>query len=162
MGPGKDTHGTPIPEREGRGWATTRSTVRQTCTTKKTNTTVFDNVQMVQGVQEEAEEDRSSEDGRPERSAQHRRGKYHDHHCFQSSSIGHAQGHAPERAKKRRTREQVLPKGKKITFKAKNGSTLSMNFRLADVTKAMASVSEICHRRSRVVFDDEGRISWKS
>ena len=35
MGPGKDTHGTRVPEREGRGWPTTRSTVRQTCTTKR-------------------------------------------------------------------------------------------------------------------------------
>ena len=32
---GKDTHGTPMTERRGRGWPTTRSTVRQTCTTKK-------------------------------------------------------------------------------------------------------------------------------
>ena len=43
VGPGKDTHDTPMPEREGRGWPTTRSTVRQTCTTKKTGT-VFNNV----------------------------------------------------------------------------------------------------------------------
>ena len=35
VGPGKDTHGTPMPEREGHGWHTTRSTVRQTCTTKR-------------------------------------------------------------------------------------------------------------------------------
>ena len=35
MGPGKDTHGTTMPQREGRGWHTTRSIVRQTCTTKK-------------------------------------------------------------------------------------------------------------------------------
>ena len=35
MGPDKDTHGTPMREREGRGWPTTRSTVRQTCTTKR-------------------------------------------------------------------------------------------------------------------------------
>ena len=34
-GPGKDNHGTPMPAREGRGWPTTRSTMRQTCTTKK-------------------------------------------------------------------------------------------------------------------------------
>ena len=30
VGPRKDTHGTPMPAREGRGWPTTRSTVRQT------------------------------------------------------------------------------------------------------------------------------------
>ena len=35
MGPGKDTHGTPMPAKEGRGWPTTRSTVRQTCTPKR-------------------------------------------------------------------------------------------------------------------------------
>ena len=34
-GPSKDTLGTPMPEREGRGWHTTRSTVRQTCTIKR-------------------------------------------------------------------------------------------------------------------------------
>ena len=44
MGPGTDTHGTPMPEREGRGWPATRSTVRQTCTTKR-QTTVFTDVQ---------------------------------------------------------------------------------------------------------------------
>ena len=44
---------------------------------------------------------------------------------------------------------------KKITFKAKNGSTQSMNFRLADVTKALASVNKICQRKNRVVFDKE-------
>ena len=26
VGPGKDTHGTPVPDREGRGWPTTSST----------------------------------------------------------------------------------------------------------------------------------------
>ena len=35
VGPGKDTHGTLVPERERRGWPTTRSTVRQACTTKR-------------------------------------------------------------------------------------------------------------------------------
>ena len=35
MGPGKDTHDTPMPVKEGRGWPTTRSTVRQTCTTQR-------------------------------------------------------------------------------------------------------------------------------
>ena len=35
MGPGTDTHGTPMPQREGRGWPATRSTVRQTCTTRR-------------------------------------------------------------------------------------------------------------------------------
>ena len=44
MGPGKDTHGTPLPEREGCGWRTTRSTVRQTCTTKKLASLSFNNV----------------------------------------------------------------------------------------------------------------------
>ena len=33
-----------MPEREGRGWPRTRPTVRQTCTTHKTATTVFNNV----------------------------------------------------------------------------------------------------------------------
>ena len=53
-------------------------------------------------------------DARPERSAQHRRGEDHDHHSFRSSSVSHAQGHAPERAKERRTREQVLPGGRRM------------------------------------------------
>ena len=35
VGHGKDTHGTPMPAGERRGWPTTRSTVRQTCTTKR-------------------------------------------------------------------------------------------------------------------------------
>ena len=46
VGPGKDTHGTPVPEREGRGWLTTRSTVRQTCTTKR-QTPLFSATYMV-------------------------------------------------------------------------------------------------------------------
>ena len=31
-----------------------------------------------------------------------------------------------------------------------------MNFRLADVTKALAQVNKICQRKNRVVFDEEG------
>ena len=46
--------------------------------------------------------------------------------------------------------------GTRITFKANNGSTQPMNFRLADV--ASASVTKICQRRHRVVFDEEGGI----
>ena len=69
--------------------------------------------------------DSTSGDVRLERCARHQRGKDHDHHRFRSS-ISHAQGHAPERAQERRTREKVQPSaygskipdtgGKKITF----------------------------------------------
>ena len=45
--------------------------------------------------------------------------------------------------------------GEKITFKMKNRSTQSMNFRFVDVTKALASVNKICQRKNRVVFDEE-------
>ena len=45
---------------------------------------------------------------------------------------------------------------KKITLNAKNGSTQSMNFKIPDVTNAQTSVSKICWRRNRDVFDEEG------
>ena len=41
VGPGMDTHGTPVPEREGCGWPTTRAT---NVHNQKTDTTVFTNV----------------------------------------------------------------------------------------------------------------------
>ena len=46
--------------------------------------------------------------------------------------------------------------GKKMTLKAKKVATQSMNFRLADMIKALASVNIICQRKNRVVFDEEG------
>ena len=46
--------------------------------------------------------------------------------------------------------------GKKVTFKTKNVSTQSMSFRVVDVTKALSSVSKICQRKNRVVFDRDG------
>ena len=46
--------------------------------------------------------------------------------------------------------------GKKVTFKTKDGSTQSMSFIVADVTKALSSVSKICQRKNRVVFDEDG------
>ena len=43
--------------------------------------------------------------------------------------------------------------GKRIALKTKNGSIQSMNYRVADVTKALASVNKICQGRT----DDNGR-----
>ena len=40
--------------------------------------------------------------------------KDHDRRRFRSSSTGHAQGHAPERAEEWRTREQDLPSGQRM------------------------------------------------
>ena len=39
--------------------------------------------------------------------------------------------------------------GKKITFKTRNEGTPSMNFRVADVATALASVTKICHKKNR-------------
>ena len=44
MGPGKDTHGTPLPDREGRGWPTTSSTRGLPTNDHKTETRLESNV----------------------------------------------------------------------------------------------------------------------
>ena len=44
MGPGKDTHGTSVPDREGRGWPTTSSTRRPPTNDNKTHTTLETNL----------------------------------------------------------------------------------------------------------------------
>ena len=46
--------------------------------------------------------------------------------------------------------------GKNITLKAKKVATQSMNFRLPDMIKALASVNIIFQWKNRVVFDEEG------
>lgn len=46
--------------------------------------------------------------------------------------------------------------GKKVRFRTADGETKSMAFRVAPVTKALASVSRICKQGNRVVFDAEG------
>lgn len=43
--------------------------------------------------------------------------------------------------------------GRKVRFATDRGEERSMNFRVADVTKPLASVSRICARGNRVVFD---------
>ncbi len=42
--------------------------------------------------------------------------------------------------------------GKKVTFENEDGSTAAMNFRIASVTKPLASVSGIVKRNNKVVF----------
>ena len=44
VGPSKDTHGTPVPDREGRGWQTKSSTKRPPTNDNKTKTTFESNV----------------------------------------------------------------------------------------------------------------------
>lgn len=46
--------------------------------------------------------------------------------------------------------------GKRIVFKTDEGGLNSMQFRLADVTKTLASVSRMCKKGNRVIFDDDG------
>ena len=67
-------------------------------------------------MQEEVgeEDNEGPRDARLERSAPHGRGKDHDHQLLRSSSISHDHRHASERAKERRTREQVLPNTQRI------------------------------------------------
>ena len=43
-----------------------------------------------------------------------------------------------------------------ITFKTKGGGLRSMNFRVAYVTKPLRTVSTICRKGNKVVFDVEG------
>ena len=104
--------------------------------------------------EEGSDEDRGSGDARLERRAQCREVEDHDAHGFRSS-LSHAQGHAPSIGwpadGRYRTSEE-----KRNTFKAKHGLTQSMTFRPADVIKALASMTKICQRRSRVVFDEAG------
>ena len=45
---------------------------------------------------------------------------------------------------------------KKITFKTKNRSAQSMNFRLAGVTWAVATMNHMCQWKNRFVLDEEG------
>ena len=46
-----------------------------------------------------------------------------------------------------------------MTFEAKNGSTQSANFPLADATKTLASVNKICQKRNGVVLVEDGSYS---
>ena len=46
--------------------------------------------------------------------------------------------------------------GKTIMFKTEDGGVNCMRFRLADVTKTLASVSRMCQKNNRVVFDSSG------
>ena len=55
------------------------------------------------------------------------------------------------------TRHTGISAALKWVERRRDGSPQSMNFRLADVTKALASVNKICQRRNRVAFDEEGR-----
>ena len=138
---------------------------------------------MVKRVQEEIEEgnneDRKPGDARLGRPAQFRPGENHDHHSPRSSSASHAHGHAPELSVMDKDRLPHVPKnggsknklcpvangskiqdlrGKKSRSKRRSGSTQSMNFRLAGLTKTLASVNNICQRRSRVVFGRRRRL----
>ena len=44
---------------------------------------------------------------------------------------------------------------KKVVYKEKDGSERAMMFRVAQVTKPLASVSRICAKGNKVVFDEE-------
>ena len=50
VGPGKDTHGTPVPERRGRGWPGTTSTRQLPTNNNKTKTSLESNVFLATGV----------------------------------------------------------------------------------------------------------------